>query len=56
MQQREVIGRKFGSRFFLRIIPKKFNTTRFVFIIDSKENISKEVDIAIYDEQYTPYI
>jgi len=42
--------------FFRRIVPKKFNIARSVFIIDSKENISKEVDIAIYDEQYTPYI
>lgn len=42
--------------FFRRIVPKKFNIARSVFIIDSKENISNEVDIAIYDEQYTPYI
>ena len=42
--------------FFRRIVPKKFNIARSVFIIDSNENISKEVDIAIYDEQYTPYI
>lgn len=42
--------------FFKRIIPKKFNIARSVFIIDSKGKCSKEVDIAIYDEQYTPYI
>ncbi|MGP1599404.1 DUF6602 domain-containing protein [Peptoanaerobacter stomatis] len=42
--------------FFRRIVPKKFNITRSVFIIDSKGKVSKEVDIAIYDEQYTPYI
>ena len=42
--------------FFRRIVPKKFNIERSVFIIDSNENISNEVDIAIYDEQYTPYI
>lgn len=42
--------------FFKRIIPKKFNIARSVFIIDSNSNCSKEVDIAIYDEQYTPYI
>lgn len=41
---------------FRRIVPKKFNITRSVFIIDSNGNVSKEVDIAIYDEQYTPYI
>ena len=42
--------------FFRRIVPKKFNIARSVFIIDSKRNVSKEVDIAIYDDQYTPYI
>ena len=42
--------------FFERIIPKKFNIARSVFIIDSKGKVSKEIDIAIYDEQYTPYI
>lgn len=42
--------------FFTRIVPKKFNIARSVFIIDSNQNVSKEVDIAIYDEQYTPYI
>lgn len=42
--------------FFRRIIPKKFNIARSVFIIDSYSRCSKEVDIAIYDEQYTPYI
>ena len=41
---------------FERIIPQKFNIERSVFIVDSKGNISKEVDLAIYDEQYTPYI
>ena len=44
------------KEFFERIIPKKFNIDRSVFIMDSKGNISKEVDLAIYDEQYTPYI
>lgn len=42
--------------FFKRIIPKKFNIARSVFIIDSNSECSKEVDITIYDEQYTPYI
>ncbi|RRD40653.1 hypothetical protein EII29_01585 [Leptotrichia sp. OH3620_COT-345] len=41
---------------FERIIPKKFHIARSVFIIDSKRNCSREVDLAIYDEQYTPYI
>lgn len=42
--------------FFRKIVPKKFNIARSVFIMDSNKKISKEVDIAIYDEQYTPYI
>lgn len=41
---------------FMRIVPKKFQIARSVFIIDSEGNCSKEVDLAIYDEQYTPYI
>lgn len=42
--------------FFRRIVPKKFNIARSVFIIDSQGSVSNEVDIAIYDEQYTPYV
>jgi hypothetical protein len=41
---------------FEKIIPKKFCISQGVFIIDSKGHISREVDLAIYDEQYTPYI
>lgn len=41
---------------FDMIIPKKFAIERSVFIIDSYGHISKEVDLAIFDEQYTPYI
>ena len=41
---------------FERIIPKKFAIEQGVFIIDSKGNISNEVDLAIFDEQYTPYV
>jgi len=57
-KQVEVVGyrEEIWADFFRRIVPQKFNIARSVFIIDSKENISKEVDIAIYDEQYTPYI
>lgn len=42
--------------FFRRIIPKKFSMAQGVLIIDSKGKVSKEVDIAVYDEQYTPYV
>lgn len=41
---------------FKDIIPKKFSIERSVFIIDSMGHVSNEVDLAIFDEQYTPYI
>lgn len=42
--------------FFGTIVPKKYTLAQGVKIIDSRGNISNEVDIAIYDEQYTPYV
>lgn len=44
------------SQVFEAILPKKFVIERSVFIIDSQENVSHEVDLAIFDETYTPYI
>ncbi|WP_207302988.1 DUF6602 domain-containing protein [Bacilliculturomica massiliensis] len=41
---------------FDMIIPKKFVIEHSVFIIDSWGDISKEVDLAIIDNMYTPYI
>lgn len=41
---------------FEQIIPRKFVIEQSVFIIDSEGNISNEVDLAIFDETYTPYI
>ncbi|NLL06124.1 MAG: hypothetical protein GX270_10160 [Clostridiaceae bacterium] len=41
---------------FRSIIPKKFSLSQGVIIIDSKGKVSNEVDIAVYDEQYTPYV
>lgn len=41
---------------FEQIIPKKFVIQQSVFIIDSNAMVSKEVDLAIMDEMYTPYI
>ncbi|MTK06197.1 MAG: hypothetical protein F8N38_03785 [Hungatella sp.] len=38
------------------IIPKKYCIEQGVFIIDSNMKISREVDLAIFDETYTPYI
>ncbi len=41
---------------FEQIIPRKFSIEQSIFIIDSQGRVSKEVDLAIFDEQYTPYI
>lgn len=41
---------------FRSIIPKKFSLAQGVIIIDSNGKVSNEVDIAVYDEQYTPYV
>lgn len=44
------------SQLFEMIIPRKFVIEQSVFIIDSHGGVSKEVDFAILDETYTPYI
>ena len=41
---------------FEQMIPEKFSIEQGVFIIDSTDGISREVDLAIFDETYTPYI
>lgn len=41
---------------FEALVPKKFVVVHSVFIIDSYGSVSKEVDLAIIDEMYTPYI
>ncbi|ALS26936.1 hypothetical protein IJ21_15320 [Paenibacillus sp. 32O-W] len=41
---------------FEQIIPRKFSIEQSVFIMDSQKRVSKEVDLAIFDEMYTPYI
>lgn len=41
---------------FEMVIPKKFVIEQSVFIIDANDGISHEVDLAIMDEMYTPYI
>ena len=41
---------------FEMIVPKKYCIEQGVFIIDSYGNKSREVDLAIFDELYTPYI
>lgn len=41
---------------FSKIIPRKFAVEQSVFIIDSYGQVSREVDLVIFDETYTPYI
>lgn len=41
---------------FQMIIPKKFVIEHSIFIIDSDGHVSREVDLAIVDNTYTPYI
>lgn len=47
---------KIWGEMFKSIIPKKFVIEQSVFLIDSRGNVSNEVDLAIFDEMYTPYI
>lgn len=47
---------KIWLEFFKNIIPKKFSLAQGVIIIDSNGERSNEVDIAVFDEQYTPYV
>lgn len=44
------------DQLFEMVLPKKFVMEQSVFIIDSKNGVSNEVDLAIMDELYTPYI
>lgn len=46
----------YWMKFFRKIIPQKFAMEKSVMIIDSYGNISNEVDIAVFDNQYTPYV
>ncbi|MBD2847067.1 hypothetical protein IDH44_17860 [Paenibacillus sp. IB182496] len=43
-------------KFFQSIVPRKFSIAQGVIIIDSDRKTSREVDLAVYDEQYTPYV
>lgn len=47
---------KIWGEMFKNIVPRKFVIEQSVFIIDSCGNVSNEVDLAIFDETYTPYI
>ncbi|GAC41226.1 DUF6602 domain-containing protein [Paenibacillus popilliae] len=44
------------KEFFQQIVPRKFVAEQSVFIIDSSGQVSNEVDLAVFDETYTPYI
>ena len=59
----EIHGTTIGSarediwkELFEMLIPQKFVIEHSVFIIDSEGHVSKEVDLAIMDQTYTPYI
>lgn len=41
---------------FEQIIPKKYSLEHSVMIIDSQGEVSREIDLAIVDNNYTPYI
>lgn len=41
---------------FEQIVPKKFVIEHSIFVIDSLNNVSTEIDLAIIDNSYTPYI
>jgi len=47
---------KVWLKLFEQIIPKKHCIAQGAFVIDSKWNITREIDLVIYDEQYTPYV
>ena len=47
---------KIWAEMFKRIVPRKFVVEQSVFLIDSRGKVSNEVDLAIFDELYTPYI
>ena len=44
------------KQLFEQIVPKKYVIEQSVFLLDSSGNVSDEVDLAILDEMYTPYI
>ncbi|GGE35359.1 hypothetical protein GCM10011391_12610 [Pullulanibacillus camelliae] len=44
------------KQLFEQLVPKKYVIEQSVFLIDSKGSVSKEVDLVIFDEMYTPYI
>lgn len=44
------------KQLFEQIVPKKYVIEQSVFLMDSNGEVSDEVDLAIFDEMYTPYI
>lgn len=47
---------KIWKELFENIVPKKFTIEQGAFLIDSDGNVSNEIDLVVFDEQYTPYI
>ena len=44
------------KQLFEQLVPKKYVIEQSVFLMDSQGKVSSEVDLAIFDEMYTPYI
>lgn len=47
---------KIWGEMFRNIVPRKFVIEQSVFVIDSNGYVSREVDLVIFDEMYTPYV
>lgn len=46
----------FWEDFLNRLIPEKYTVVKGVIVMDTEGKFSKEIDIAVIDRQYTPYI
>lgn len=51
-----VFREQIWKKLFEDIVPRKFVVEQSIFILDSNGQVSNEVDLAIIDEMYTPYI
>lgn len=46
----------FWEQYFRKIIPQKFTLEHNIIIMDSEGHFSREVDLAVIDCQYTPFV
>lgn len=44
------------KEYFEKMFPQKFSIEQGIFIVSSAGEVSKEVDLVVFDKQYTPYI